>query len=96
MLKKLFRCGKPVQWDILEKETVDEIIFRTIKLRNRIILELMARGGMRIGEVLNLTPKDIDEQKLTIRACLKRLLGCESTHHQFDHGNPNHVFTCFW
>ncbi len=30
------------------------------------MLELMARGGMRIGEVLNLTPKDIDEQKLTI------------------------------
>jgi integrase/recombinase XerD len=67
MLKKIFRCGKPVQWDILEKETVDEIIFRTTKVRNRIILELMARGGMRIGEVLNLTPKDIDEQKLTIR-----------------------------
>jgi integrase/recombinase XerD len=67
MLKKLFRCGKPVQWDFLEKETVDEIIFRTIKVRNRLMLELMARGGMRIGEVLNLTPKDIDEQKLTIR-----------------------------
>lgn len=56
MLKKLFRCGKAVQWDILEKETVDEIIFRTTKARNRIMLELMARGGMRIGEVLNLTP----------------------------------------
>ena len=67
MLKKLFRCGKPVQWDILEKETVDEIIFRTTKLRNRIMLELMARGGMRIGEVLKLAPKDIDEQKLTLR-----------------------------
>jgi integrase len=67
MLKKLFRCGKPVQWDILEKETVDEIIFRTTKVRNRIMLELMARGGMRIGEVLNLTPRDINEQKLTIR-----------------------------
>jgi integrase/recombinase XerD len=67
MLKKLFRCGKPGQWDILEKETVDEIIFRTTKPRNRIMLELMARGGMRIGEVLNLTHRDIDEQKLTIR-----------------------------
>jgi hypothetical protein len=31
-----------------------------------------------------------------LRACLKRSLGCESTHHQFDHGNANHVFTCFW
>jgi len=67
MLKKLFRCVKPVQWDILEKETVDEIIFRTTKVRNRIMLELLARGGMRIEEVLNLTPRDINEQKLTIR-----------------------------
>jgi integrase/recombinase XerD len=41
MLEKLFPCRKPVQWDILEKETVDEIIFRTTKLRNRITLELM-------------------------------------------------------
>ncbi len=34
---------------------VDEIIFRTTKIRNRLILELMSRGGMRIGEVLKLT-----------------------------------------
>jgi integrase/recombinase XerD len=30
-------------------------------------LELMARGGMRIGEVLKLTPDDISGQKLLIR-----------------------------
>ena len=30
----------------------------TTKLRNRLILELMAKGGMRIGEVLKLTPGD--------------------------------------
>ena len=45
---------------------MDEIIFRTTNLRDRIILELMARGGMRIGEVLKLTPEDIAENKLTI------------------------------
>jgi integrase/recombinase XerD len=67
MLRKLFKRGKINQWTILEKETVDEIIFRTTKPRNRIMLELMARGGMRIGEVLKLTPDDIDDQKLTIR-----------------------------
>jgi hypothetical protein len=39
-----------------EKETVDEVIFRTSKPRNRLMLELMARGGMRISEVLKLTP----------------------------------------
>ena len=29
------------------------------------MLELMARGGMRIGEVLNLTPADIQESVLS-------------------------------
>ncbi len=52
---------------IHEKETIDEIIFRTTKVRNRLILELMARGGMRVGEVLHLAAKDVEDQKLTIR-----------------------------
>ena len=67
MLKKLYRPPGPIRWTILEKEVVDEIIFRTIKPRNRLILELMARGGMRIGEVLKLTPNDIEDRKLTLR-----------------------------
>jgi integrase len=67
LLKKLYKANTPVQWDSFEKETIDEIIFRTTKLRNRLILELMARGGMRIGEVLKLTPDDISGQKLIIR-----------------------------
>jgi integrase/recombinase XerD len=53
MLKKLFRPGKLARWQILEKETIDEAIFRTTKARNRLMLELMARGGMRVGEVEN-------------------------------------------
>ncbi len=68
MLRKIYRPGKPVLWDVVEKETVDEIIFRTTKLRNRLILELMARGGMRVGEVLKLTPNDVNDQKLTIQS----------------------------
>jgi len=32
------------------------------------MLELMARGGMRVGEVLNLTPADIQERSLTIQS----------------------------
>jgi integrase/recombinase XerD len=67
MLKKLFRPEKLGPWQIHEKETIDEIIFRTIKVRNRLILELMARGGMRVGEVLKLHAADVDDQKLTIR-----------------------------
>jgi integrase/recombinase XerD len=67
MLRQLFRATTPPYWDFIEKETIDEIIFRTIKTRNRLILELMARGGMRIGEVLKLTPRDISDRKLILR-----------------------------
>jgi integrase/recombinase XerD len=68
MLRKLYRPPGPIRWTILEKEVVDEIIFRTIKPRNRLILELMARGGMRIGEVLKLIPNDVEDRKLTLRS----------------------------
>jgi integrase len=67
ILKKMFRANSIIHWDILEKETVDEIIFRITKPRNRLMLELMARGGMRIGEVLKLTPNDIANRKLLLR-----------------------------
>ncbi len=67
MLKKLFRARPSYNWNIIEKETVDEGIFRTSKPRNRLMLELMARGGMRIGEVLKLTPSDIYERRLTLK-----------------------------
>ena len=52
---------------ILEKDVIDEINFRTANPRNRLMLELMARGGMRIGEVLKLTPNDIEDRKAFIR-----------------------------
>ncbi len=68
MLRKIYRPGKPIHWEVVEKETVDEIIFRTTKVRNRLILELMARGGMRIGEVLQLTPNDVGDHKLMIQS----------------------------
>jgi integrase len=67
MLRKLFRAKTPLHWDFIEKETIDEIIFRTTQVRNRLILELMARGGMRIGEVLKLTQNDICDRKLILR-----------------------------
>ena len=67
MMKKLFRSRPPIRWNTIEKDTVDEIIFKTAKLRNRLMLELMARGGMRIGEVLKLTPEDVNDRKLTLR-----------------------------
>ncbi len=65
-LRKLFRAGKPVQLRILEKDVVDEIIFRTRNQRNRLMLELMARSGMRVGEVLKLRTMDIEDRKAII------------------------------
>ncbi len=67
MLRQSFRAPTPPYWDFIEKETIDEIIFRTTMIRNRLILELMARGGMRIGEVLKLTSMDIRDRKLILR-----------------------------
>ncbi len=67
VIRKIFKRPQAIQWQIVDKETVDEIIFQTMNPRNRLMIELMARGGMRIGEVLNLTPCDIQESFLTIQ-----------------------------
>lgn len=66
VLKKTFRIAKGRQWSILEKDVVDEIIFRTENTRNRLMLELMARGGMRVGEVLKLKAGEVDDRKIII------------------------------
>jgi integrase/recombinase XerD len=52
---------------ILDKETVDEIIFNSRNVRDRLILELQARCGLRIGEVLNLRASDVSGRKLFIQ-----------------------------
>jgi integrase/recombinase XerD len=65
--QKIFKHPQAIQWNIDDKETVDEIIFRTMNTRNRLMLELMARGGMRVGEVLNFRPADIQERSLAIQ-----------------------------
>ena len=56
ILRKIFKDRKAPPWPIFEKELIDEIIFKTTNPRNRIMLELMARGGMRVGEVLKIRP----------------------------------------
>ena len=65
-VKNLFQKPKNSHWTIFDKDTIDEAIFRTLNMRNRLLLELMARDGMRISEVLGLKPKDIDGQKLLL------------------------------
>jgi integrase/recombinase XerD len=66
ILRKIFKDSKSPPWSIIEKELIDEIIFKTTNPRNRIMLELMARGGMRIGEVLKIRPIDIQDRKITL------------------------------
>ena len=65
-MRKTFRKAKQTQWKILEKETVDEIIFKTSNSRNRLLIELMARGGMRIGEVIEIMPSDVEDRKIIL------------------------------
>jgi integrase len=68
MIRKLYRHKVTTKWEIIEKDVVDEAIFRTTKLRDRLILELMARGDMRIGEVLKLRKKDLQDEKLILQS----------------------------
>lgn len=67
VIKKTFKRPQAIQWQVIDKEIVDEIIFRTTNVRNRLMLELMARGGMRVGEVLKIVPTDIQERTLAIQ-----------------------------
>ena len=66
ILRKIFKDRKAPPWPIFEKELIDEIIFKTTNLRNRIMLELMARGGMRVGEVLKIRPIDVHDRKIIL------------------------------
>ena len=67
MIRKLYRERVVYRWEIIKKETVEEIIFRTTKIRYRLILVLMARGGMWIVEVLKLRLNDMQDQKPILR-----------------------------
>ena len=66
LLKKTFKKPKAKSWTILDRDVVDEIIFKTDNSRNRLLLELMARGGMRVGEVLKLKVKNVHGRKLDL------------------------------
>jgi site-specific recombinase XerD len=66
-LSKTFKNAQHKPRKILDKETVDEIIFKSRGPRYRLILELQSRCGLRIGEVLNLHAADVAGRKLTIQ-----------------------------
>ncbi len=67
LLSKTFHAPRMKQREILGREVIDEIIYRCHSARDRLILELQARCGMRIGEVLRLKASDVNGRRLTIR-----------------------------
>jgi len=67
ILSKSFRMPKRKARKILDKETVDEMIYNTKNARDRLIMELQARSGLRIGEVLKLQAQDISDRKLILQ-----------------------------
>ena len=66
-LVKLFRRPKKTQRKILDKEIVDEMIYKAKNIRDRLILELQARCGLRVGELLKLKGSDVVDRKLVLQ-----------------------------
>jgi integrase len=64
---KSFKSAPYKPKKILDKETVDEVIFNSSSSRDRLILELQARCGLRIGEVLKLRVSDLSGRKLMLQ-----------------------------
>jgi integrase/recombinase XerD len=67
LLSKTFRAPRMKQREIVGREVVDEMIYRCQKARDRLILELQARCGLRIGEALGLRVSDVNGRRLALR-----------------------------
>jgi len=65
IIKKLYKQPRHTPPELLDKEIVDEIIYRA-QGRDRLMLELMGRTAMRIGEVLNIRPVHLNIEVNTI------------------------------
>ena len=66
LMRKTFRLPKPKQRQIIPKEIIDEVIFNSKDLRDRLLLELQSKCGARIGEVLTIRVKDMDGRKIIV------------------------------
>jgi integrase/recombinase XerD len=67
LLSKSFKAPKQIPHKILERETVDEMIYNTKRQRDRLILELQARCGLRIGELLKIRVSDVSDRTIALR-----------------------------
>ena len=52
---------------VLSKNEVVSIIQNTSNLKHKCMISLLYSGGLRIGELLNLKPKDINSERMVIR-----------------------------
>ncbi len=66
LLRKTFRIPKRPLRQLLDRDAIDELIYRTTVLRTRLLLELQARCGLRIGEVLGLTVPCVEGRRLIL------------------------------
>ena len=66
LLTKIYKNVKNAKRSAISKDTIDEMIYKTQNLRDRVMLELQARCGLRIGEVLKLKCKNINGRKITL------------------------------
>ena len=67
LMRKTFRKPKTEPRKTIPREIIDELVFKCKDLRDRLILELQAKCGARIGEVLKIRVKDIDGRRIIIR-----------------------------
>ena len=67
LLSKSFKTPRQVARRILDREIVEELIYKTKTLRDRLILELQARCGLRIGETLKIKVSDVSDRRLILK-----------------------------
>jgi integrase len=67
LLSKAFRAPKQLPRKILDRETVEEMIYNAKRQRDQLILELQARCGLRIGELLKIKVSDVSDRTITLR-----------------------------
>ena len=67
LLSKSFKAPKQPPHKILDRETVDEMIYDTKRHRDRLLLELQARCGLRIGELLKIRVSDVSDRTIILR-----------------------------
>jgi integrase len=67
LLAKAFKTPRPVARRILDRETVEELIYKAKDPRDRLIVELQAGCGLRIGELLKIKVSDVSDRKLILR-----------------------------